>query len=145
MSLSSNLSNKIKMWSNDPLVRSRLIAQMELLSKTKYLKKPFKATAAMYKDAQVFLKAFFQSIKDSNFVKHAKLPALHSLVVTLLIALGDDRGLRKKVGAFLEKQSKLPSLTQAFENFPAIYSHALASLPPQRDKEALSVSLLRCV
>ena|GEM_PF-6421865 len=145
VSLNSELTKKTKKWAENPLIRARLITQLELLSKTKYFKKPFKATAAMYADVHAFLKAFFQSIKNANFVKYAKLPALHSLVVTLLIALGDSRELRKKVGTLLEKKSKLPSLTQAFENFPAIYSHALASLPPQRDKEALSVSLLRCV
>lgn len=142
MSLNSELQKKVKAWSNEPLIRARMLAQLELLSKTKYLKKPFKATAAMHKDAAAFLKAFTAAIREANFAQYAKLPALHSLVVTLLIALGDSRALRKKVGAFLEKQSKLPSLGKAFENFPAIYSHALASLPPQRNKETLSVSLL---
>ncbi len=122
--------------------RQRFIEQATLLHRLKYLKGPFRVPSAAFQDAQSFERFFSTLLKPSRFAKGWKLPVLHSFVLTLLIALGDDAKLRKKVGAALQQSEKqVKSLSRRFGKDAVFYGQYVSLIPPR--SEAFSKRLLR--
>lgn len=145
MSLLSSVTRSIKHESGNSTVRMRVMSQLELLSSRGYLKARFKSTASMRRTPSAFEAAFMKTLKASNIAAGCQRLVLHSMVVTMLLALGDEPTLRKRVGVMLEKKSRARGIAFIFQTFPLIYSQALANLPPQPTQDTLSLSLLRCI
>lgn len=135
VSFLQSVEQKIGTGFSNPHIRVAAIRQAFLLNHLKYLGGKLSVSEKTLLDEKTFKKFFNQLLKPSRFAKNWKLPVLHSFVLTVLIALGDDPKLRKKVGALLQKtDTKNKHLSKGFEKDPEYYGHYLSLLPPKSER-----------
>lgn len=140
--LSSSVLRGMARHADDRHLRKAVLRQAAFLHHLHYFKGSFSIHDDALDDSKAFARLMAGLFKPSRFSKAWKLPVLHSFVLTLLIARGDDRALRRKVGALLQKSEKsIRNLSRLFEKDAAFFGHYVSLIPPK--SEAASLRLLR--
>jgi len=141
-SLATGFKTALHHHAASPVVRQRIVEQALLLRQLNYLKGSFSLPERLMTDPKTFERFVTGLFSPSRLTRDLKGPVLHSFVLTLLIALGDDAKLRRKVGASLQKTEKhVKHLDRIFEKDAAFFGQYVSLLSPQ--SESASLKLLR--